>query len=410
MEHSSKINVFIDLANNEQLVGQLILDEKDVLFKYSASYLENGYNISPLKLKFDNSVQLAPVGPFDGLFGVFADSLPDAWGYLLMKKHLSEKGIVMANLNSLDRLTYVGNNALGALVYKPCVEEERHNQSSIDLDLINTNVKELLSGESAEVIDEIFTLGGSPGGARPKIYVNYNNEDDVLMSAGNELQKGFEHWIIKFASTLDSNDIANVEIAYYAMALEAGVQMNECKLFTGKSGKTYFGTKRFDRIGRHKLHMISAAGLLHDDYERSQMDYGTLMHEGKVLVGSSIIQEQILRLAAFNVLSHNRDDHSKNFAFVMDKNGQWRFAPAYDLTFSSSSQGHHSTFVSGNSLNPGTKELLELVDHFSISKGKQIIQQVKEVVSKWSYFADQAEVSNESKVSIQKVLTAQLKN
>jgi serine/threonine-protein kinase HipA len=410
MEHSNKINVFIEFADNEELVGQLILDNKGMLFKYSASYLEKGYNISPLKLKFDDSIQLAPVSPFDGLFGVFADSLPDAWGYLLMKKHLSEKGIAMATLNSLDRLTYVGNNALGALIYKPCVEQGNLEILSLDLDSINTNVEQLLSGESHEVIDDIFQQGGSPGGARPKIYVNYNRKKDVLTSGNNALQEGFEHWIIKFASTVDSSDISNVEMAYYSMALEAGVQMNESKLFTGKSGKTYFGTKRFDRIGSHKLHMISGAGLLHDDFERSQMDYGTLMHEGKALVGSSIVHEQVLRLATFNVFAHNRDDHSKNFAFLMDKNGKWSFAPAYDLTFSSSSQGHHSTFVSGNSLNPGTKELLELVDHFSISKGKKIIEEVKQAVGQWEHFATEEKVSLESKSSIQKVIGAQLKH
>jgi serine/threonine-protein kinase HipA len=410
MDHSSKINVFIQFAGSEKLVGQLVLDEKNVLFKYADSYLESGHNISPSKLKFDNSVQLAPVKPFDGLFGVFADSLPDAWGYLLMKKYLSKKGVLMVSLNSLDRLTYVGSNALGALIYKPCVNQNSYENSSVDLDLVNSNVKEVLKGESSEVIDDMIKFGGSPGGARPKIYANYNKGNNVLMSGSNVLEVGYEHWIIKFAATIDSDDIANVEMAYYYMALEAGLAMNECKLFTGKSDKKYFGTKRFDRVESKKLHMISAAGLLHDDYEHSQMDYGILMHWGKLLVGSSVVYEQILRLAAFNVFAHNRDDHSKNFAFLMDESGQWSFSPAYDLTFSSSSQGHHSTTVSGNGFTPGTKELLELVDHFSISKGKQIIKQVKGAVSQWSYFAKKAQVSTESRKAIEKALSIQLKN
>jgi len=410
MEHLTKINVFIQFNNSEQLVGQMILDEKDVLFKYSDLYLENGYNISPSKLKFDSTVQLAPVKPFGGLFGVFSDSLPDAWGYLLMKKQLSKEGVILANLNSLDHLTYVGSNALGALSYQPCFDDGDQENSAIDLDVTNSNVKELLQGESNAVIDDIFKLGGSPGGARPKIYAHYNKSNDTLMSGSDNLQDGYEHWIIKFAATVDSNDIANVEMAYYYMALEAGITMNECKLFSGESGKKYFGTKRFDRIGSQKLHMISAAGLLHDDYERSQMDYGILMHEGKELVGSTVVHEQILRLTAFNVFAHNRDDHSKNFAFLMDKNGGWSFAPAYDLTFSSSSQGHHSTFVSGNSLNPGTKELMELVDHFSISKGKEIIDQVKMAVSKWTDFAEKAQVTIDSTTSIHKALNIQLNN
>ncbi len=398
-----KLNVYLQWET-PILVGQLVRTGRDVLFKYSDDYLEHGSNISPFRLKFNRLIQQGPATPFKGLFGVFADSLPDAWGQLVMKKHLAKQGIAIETMGALDRLAWVGASGLGALVYKPSLAEEPLVGKAVDLDFLNTNVQAILKGESSAMVDELFQKGGSPGGARPKIHAGYNPATDTLTYGNTTLQEGDEHWIIKFAATIDANDVANIELAYYHMALAAGLTMSESKLFKGKSGKKYFGTKRFDRIGNQKRHMISAAGLLHDDFERSQLDYGTLMQQGKALIGTAKALEQILRQAAFNVFAHNRDDHSKNFAFLMDASGQWEVAPSYDLTFSSSSQGEHSTTCAGNGANPGTKELMELAQHFSIKHGNEIIEEVKEVVCRWNEFAQQAEVGTASSKTIGKVL------
>ncbi|MBL4658139.1 MAG: type II toxin-antitoxin system HipA family toxin [Flavobacteriales bacterium] len=399
-----KLNVLIKYARDEILVGQLVLDGRTILFKYSEEYLERGSNLSPHKLDFDNNIQSNTAIPFKGLYGVFADSLPDAWGQLLMKKHLSKKGIAIETLNVLDHLAFVGSNGLGALLYKPMMSNEEIDKKEVDLDFLDKSVEEILEGEPSQIIDELFEKGGSPGGARPKIYASYNPSTDSLIYGSSTPDKGYEHWIIKFATTIDSSDIANVELAYYLMARDAGIEMTECKLFTGESGKKYFGTKRFDRIGNNRLHMLSAAGLLHDDYEHSQLDYGHLIYQGRELTGSAEVHEQVLRLAAFNVFAHNRDDHSKNFAFLMDEGGQWKFAPAYDLTFSSSSQGQHSTTCGGNGSDPGSKELFELADQFSIRNGKAIIEQVQNTISNWNQYAERAEVSKASRKLIGKVI------
>lgn len=305
----------------------------------------------------------------------------------------------------LNHLSFVGNNGLGALIYKPCISEGNNNPRIVDLDLLNDSVKRVLAGESSDVIDELFEQGGSPGGARPKIYATYNEESNSLVGGSSILAQGDEHWIVKFAASIDVNDIANIELAYYYMAIDAGIEMNPSKVFTGKSGKKYFGTKRFDREGSRRLHMLSAAGLLHDDYQRSQLDYGMLIQEGGELISSAQVHECFLRRAAFNVFAHNRDDHSKNFAFLMDQQGSWKVAPAYDLTFSASSQGQHSTMCAGNATNPGAKELLELANHFSIRNAKEIIDQVRSSISKWNEYADKADVSDESKKSIWNVIS-----
>ena len=398
----NKVNVFIKFSTNEELVGQLVLDGREVFFKYSEAFLERKLNISPLKLKLDNSIQSTSLKPFDGLFGVFADSLPDVWGRLLMRRHLSQELIAIESLNVLDEMSYVGRNGLGALIYRPFVVFESNGSTDFDLDELNSNIREVLKGESSKIIDDLFQQGGSPGGARPKIYAGYNPKTDRLIQSDSDLPDGYEHWIIKFAATADEPDIANIEMADYRMA--------ESKLFKSSTGNYYFGTKRFDRIGNDRLHMISAAGLFHDDYIHSQLDYGHYLHQAFKLTGSVKSQEEVFRHAAFNVFAHNRDDHSKNFAFLMDRDGKWSYAPAYDLTFSSSSQGMHSTTCAGNGVNPGTKELLELASEFSIRNGSKIIEELKSVVSNWIKYADKNGVSNLSKSKIDKKLQELLRN
>lgn len=400
MEAKNKINVLLKFEEREIPVGQMVLDGKDIPFKYHDDFIRSGWNISPLKLSFDDSIQVAKPTPFDGIFGVFADSLPDAWGHLLMRKTLSSKGIAMEQLSILDRLSLMGDNTSGALIYRPTESEAFNDFPIIDLDTINENVQNVLEGESTEIIDQLFLVGGSPGGARPKVYAGYNSEDDQLLFGQDILPKNYHHWIIKFAAKVDSPDIANIEMAYFQMARAAKIDMMESRLLQGKSGKQYFATKRFDRVNNDRLHMLSAAGMFHDDFERSQMDYGTLMHEAYNLMNNHSIVEEILRRAAFNVFAHNRDDHSKNFAFLMNSSGDWKFAPAYDLTFSYSSHGMHSTTCARNGVNPGTKELMQLAEHFSIKNGEMIIQEVKSVIKEWAHFANQEGVSATSSRNI----------
>jgi serine/threonine-protein kinase HipA len=399
---TTKLDIYIQFSKQEQLVGQLILDGRRILFKYSDAYLETGENLSPNQLKFNDIPQTTEEKPFNGLFGVFADSLPDAWGYLLIKKRLSADRIAIESLNALDHLTFAGKNSMGALQYRPSVELEQ-DAIEVNLDELNNNISQILSGQSSAVIDEMFGRGGSPGGARPKIYAGYNPKTDSLISAIANLPEDYEHWIIKFAAHVDSKDIANIELAYYNLALKSGIEMSECRVFSSDAGNSYFGTKRFDRVGNDKLHMLSAAGLLHDDYEHSTIDYGNLIFQAKKLTNNAQAAEQMFRRTVFNVLAHNRDDHSKNFAFLMDTQGVWSLAPAYDLTFSSSSQGYHSTSCAKNYVDPGRKELLELANALSINKAKVIIDEIKGIIDDWRRYA---ELSGVSEASIKTIETS----
>jgi len=404
-----KIDVSIQLGGKKIEVGEIVSEGKEIYFKYYPSFIDLGTEISPIKLPLSEKTYSADRLPFDGLFGVFNDSLPDGWGRLLIDRKLGNLGIPLTSVTQLDRLTFVGEGGMGALIYSPKEEMGFETGDNLNLEIISDEIQEVQEGLSEDVIEKLIDLGGSSGGARPKIFVGYNKSTDHLIHGTNELPEGYEHWIIKFPTSNDYPDIANIELAYYKMALDAGIEMSESRLFTDAKGKAYFGTKRFDRIGNDRLHMHSAAGLMHDDFRRSSMDYGNLMDCGFRLVKHVGVYEKILRLAAFNVYAHNRDDHSNNFAFLMNSIGEWSFAPAYDLTFSSSSHGFHSSTVAGESEAPGKVNLMELAEDFMVKKFEISIDEVQRAVKNWKQYAEDCGVSKKNTEMIQSVLKQNLK-
>jgi serine/threonine-protein kinase HipA len=327
--------------------------------------------------------------------------LPDGWGRLLLDRSFSAKGIDIIGITPLDRLAYVGSRGMGALVYIPEIKHEKAISLVPELDTLAAEMNHVLQGTSSEIIEELFILGGSSGGARPKIFTAYNPHTDNLIYGGDKVPEGYEEWIIKFPSTSDSREIANIEFAYHKMALLAGIEMSECRLFTGNSGQVYFGTKRFDRDADKRMHTHTASGLMHDNFRLSTMDYGHLMDCAFRLEKHVRAYEKVFRLAAFNVYAHNHDDHSKNFSFLMNTKGEWQFAPAYDLTFSYSGFGYHSTMIAGESKNPGRKELMRLAAHFGLKNAGSIIEEVQEAISHWNTIANQYGITKETRNIVQ---------
>lgn len=396
MDRIEKLDVFLRFTHTPMAVGQMVQDNGVIFFKYEEEFIRTGMEISPFKLKLSDAIVTPDTTIFDGLFGVFSDSLPDGWGRLLLDRTLSSRGISPYQITPLDRLALIGSNGMGALTYSPNLNSETQVKSSLELDEISLEMNKVLEGTPSDVIEELFQLGGSSGGARPKIFVGYNPETNHLSHGRSSLPKGYEHWIIKFPSSNDLPDIAQIEYAYHNMALAAGIEMSESKLFEGPSGKKYFATKRFDRNGNDRLHIHSASGLLSDNFRYSNLDYGNIMDCAFRLENHVAAYSKVLRLAAFNVYSHNRDDHSKNISFLMDSSGAWKLAPAYDLTFSNSSHGMHSTMVAGESKSPGRKHLLELANAFGINKTENIIEEIRSVISNWNDYAKDSGVRDDS--------------
>ncbi|WP_289054620.1 type II toxin-antitoxin system HipA family toxin [Carboxylicivirga marina] len=403
MDQISNILVSLNIEGKTYEVGELVINNQTIYFRYHLDFFRSGLNISPIRLPFNNEINTTSKEPFDGLYGVFNDSLPDGWGRLLLDRTLSSKGIDIHGLTPLDRLAYVGDKGMGALSYQPQFEDKEY-QKKLELDIVAREMSHILKGESTELLDELFAIGGSSGGARPKILVGYNKNSSELIHGVNDLPEEFEDWIIKFPSSSDNQEIANIEYTYYKMALAAGIEMSECQIFHGQSGQAYFGTRRFDRIQGQRLHMHTACGIMHDNFRMSTMDYGHLMDCAFQLERHVNAYQKVLRLAAFNVFAHNHDDHSKNFAFLMNGEGQWRFAPAYDLTFSNSAYGFHSTMVAGESKNPGKEHLFKLAETFKVKKANQIIEEVLEAICQWDSIAQDNGVSKQVRNEIKQRL------
>ena len=371
------IYIYYHRSGIKELMGRLLLKNRQIFFEYNASFIKTGLELSPFKLPLKTGVISSNDRTFEGLFGVFNDSLPDGWSRLLLDRKLMSLGINPNILSPLDRLFFVGSQGMGALSYEP------ENQSSTkplqeDLDEIDYEIQVTLE-ENDTYVDDLIILGGSSAGARPKVLLHIDNED----------------WLIKFRSSLDPKDIGAIEYAYHLMSKEAGLNVPEAKLFPSRKGLGFFGVKRFDRKGNKRIHMHTLAGLLHADHREPSLDYETIMKATIYLTRDVRECEVQFRNAVFNVLSHNRDDHSKNFSFLMDKNGTWSVSPAYDLTFSSGPVGEHTTMIMGEGKNPTKNHLLKLASIGNIKKENalKIIKQVSEATHKWYDFAENAGVS-----------------
>jgi serine/threonine-protein kinase HipA len=400
-----KIRVSLDFGTSIVKVGQLVEQNQEIYFRFEPSFLESDLDISPFKLKKTREILPSPRTPFDGLFGVFNDSIPDGWGRLLLDRKLIESGKNSKEISVLDRLSILGKDAHGALIYEPITDDGKSENELINLDQIAQESEDLLKTGNVSFLDQLYHLGGNSVGARPKILVNHNPKLNQFSTVAKE---GFEPWIIKFPALNDFKDIARIEFAYYKMAIACGIEMSESNLFYSEKGKVFFGSKRFDRIGNQRLHLHSACGLLHDDFRYSTLDYGHVMDAANRLENNLSACEKVFRLAVFNVYASNMDDHSKNVAFLMTENGNWRLAPAFDLTFSPSPGGYHSLSVGNKYQEIGKYELLKLASYFRINKGNEIIDQIKEVLSNWQQVSSEIGINKKENQLIEKTLLVKL--
>lgn len=239
MKPIQKVIVSINFGNKEQQVGELIQEGKNIYFKYYTEFITTGIELSPFQLPLKDSIYTAPNEPFEGLFGLFSDSLPDGWGRLLLDRTLTAKGVLLQDITPLQRLSYVGLKGMGALIYRPQIETSFQETLQIELDAIAKEMSIILQGDSSLAIDELYEMGGSSGGARPKILVGYHPKTQHLIHGTEYLPEGYEHWLIKFPSSNDRIDSAEIEYAYHKMAIAAGIAMNPCALFKTASGKVF---------------------------------------------------------------------------------------------------------------------------------------------------------------------------
>jgi len=358
---------------HHRLVGTMALYKNlQAAFEYDKEWLQNGFSISPFSLPLEKKVFIPKTDPFDGLFGVFSDSLPDGWGHLLLDRLLLKNKVNPLEIGNMNRLAIVGSTGMGALTYEPDFHLESATNTPLELDLIATECSNILQTDYSDNLDELFKLGGSSGGARPKILTIIDDEE----------------WIVKFPSAVDPVDIGEKEYQYSLCAKECGLTMERTRLFPSALCSGYFGTRRFDRKkeatgATRRVHMISVSALLETSHRIPNLDYNLLLRLTLELTKDFIEVEKMYRIMCFNIFAHNRDDHSKNFSFLYDAaDPRWVLSPSYDLTYSNSIGGEHATCINGNGKNPSMIDILEVAKNIGLKEGKakKISSEIKEIV------------------------------
>lgn len=361
-----KINVFY----HSRLVGDLTLSkyDKSVLFKYSKEWLNDGFSISPYSLPLEDKYFSCGNSLFKGLFGVFADSLPDAWGELLFNRFVEKNNIKISSI--LDRLTYIGSSGMGALEYKPEYNHSYPNRA-IDLDIIQKECEMLLDSQKIENIENLYHLGSSSGGARPKILIAYEGK----------------HLLVKFSSKYDGSDIAKKEFDYMNLAKKCGINIPYIQLIKTEHN-SYYAIERFDRKNNEKIHMISVAALLECDFRSPCLDYLDLLRLTRALTNNGGDVIEMFRRMVFNVFFDNQDDHAKNFSFLYDdQDKKYKLSPAYDLTPGKTYYGEHTTSVNMKGKDIGDNDMIAVAKKafIDVKIAKEIISQIREVKKNSEY-------------------------
>jgi serine/threonine-protein kinase HipA len=387
----------LTVLKNGVKVGELFnAAGKGIYFAYDQRWLATGYNLSPLTMDWDDKPQLAKDPHlFDGLHGPFADSLPDGWGMLLMDRFFDSTfgDGTRYTVTALDRLAYMGDRAMGAFEYQPKTEKTEM-VGPVDICQLYDASIQVQEGEVQEVLQKLRLAGGSPGGARPKAIVALSADGGKATSAFGPLAQDYAHWIVKFRALHEPIETGGIELAYADMARAAGVTMAESMILDiqmpDRQVERFFATKRFDREGDRKIHMMTVSALMYANYRAlSSIDYPNLLKLTQVMTNSSAEVEKMARLMIFNALCHNHDDHAKNFAFLCHdpvKTGDkevWTLAPAYDVTFANAMGEHTTDFGGRNPGKPTRKRIIEICKDYKYLKAEDYIEQTLAALGDW---------------------------
>jgi len=406
----NRINVSLHKGNELLPVGELAYKDNYAYFQYAESFLDKGLHLSPYQLDLNNELQKAERDPFNGLHGVFADSLPDGWGLLLMDRFFQSKGINLATVNPLTRLSFIGDRSMGALSYSPILDgtDELEQNSSLTLSALGEESEKIYEGSDAEVTMELHLTGGSPGGARPKATIGLNNDKAI---SGSTLPEGYEYWLVKFPTGGKKGKRTEgvTEFLYSELARNSGINFLPTRLIQTNNDR-YFACQRYDRNNEgHRYHIHSMAGLLNTDFRVPDSDYESLIRLTSQLTKNHEDSEQVVLRMLFNVMTGNRDDHTKNFSFMIDLNGDWRLTPAYDITFNNGINGHHSMSINGEDKDVSLDSLKKIAALAGIKNNQfnQLAEQVADNLNAWSTLANEYDVPKTIKNEIKNYMDKQ---
>ena len=360
-----KMIKYLDVFFNSSLVGTLGFSNKKIIFSYSETWLEEGFSISPFYLPLRKEVFTCNHNKFNGLFGVFNDSYVDSWGELLIERYIKSKGIKYNELSILDKLSLIGSVTMGGLTYKPCSDIKIY-PNNISFDELYDDINNIIENKTTNNIDDLFSLGGSSGGTRPKILTKINQKDVI----------------VKFRAKIDPIDIARKEYLYFKYASKLGINVPSVDLIKGKRSD-YFVIERFDKQDEVRKFVISASGLLECDYNVPCLDYLDLFKLTSILTNNDKNELlELYRRMVFNVIFENKDDHSKNFSYIYNPNNKhYELSPAYDLTPSITYFGEHTTSVNHKGKDILDSDMIYVASMYGISKvvAEDIIQNAKKL-------------------------------
>jgi serine/threonine-protein kinase HipA len=416
-----------------RVIGAVSLedDQNYAAFQYDSDFAQSGIEISPLMMRLSDRIYTFPELPrvtFWGLPGLLADSLPDRFGNALIDAWLATQGRTAGDFNAVERLCYTGARGMGALEFAPQKGPRLRQAKKINIDALVQLASDVLtrhgqfSGNLAdahreEALKDILRVGTSAGGARAKAVIAWNPKTNEIRSGQISAGKEFEYWILKFDGVSGNKDkeledpkgYGVIEYAYYLMAKECGITMTECRLFE-ENERRHFMTKRFDRLpSGEKLHMQSLCALAHFDYNQA----GAYSYEQALLTIRQLnlpvdaVEEQFRRMV-FNIVGRNQDDHVKNIAFLMDKEGHWSLAPAFDMTYSYNPSGAwtatHQMTLNGKRDGFTMSDFRAAAKSANMKRGRAdaIVKEVLSVVKRWPEFAEAAKLSDGLRDKIQK--------
>ncbi|KWA79922.1 toxin HipA [Burkholderia ubonensis] len=337
-----------------------------IVFEYSDEARDRGLELSSYTLPLNGPKLRRNFPPHQlALPGPVYDSLPDGWGMLLMDRLFKRRGLNPARIGPLERLAYIGNNAMGAMSFEPVAPEGQAPEEDIPLDRLAAEVREVLQGEGGEFLQTLLRVGGSPQGARPKVLVYRDPRTGAFTTAA---MPGFEAWLIKFPAKEEHAEVCAIEMVYAECLRMCGIQTPDTLHFSLPNGLAAFATRRFDRHDGLRVPMQSLAAFTGADYKTAgTLDYVNFLRATQICTNDLREKALAYERAVFNVTFNNRDDHPKNFAYVMSPSGEWKLAPAYDVTFCEGPGGYHQMDVMGEALAIDRQAMLSLADEAEIS-------------------------------------------
>ena len=381
-------------------------------FEYDTAFVNSGIELSPLRMPLGRVIYEFPAlagEPFWGLPGLVADSLPDRFGNTIIEQWLTSLGKSLRDFTAIDRLCYTGKRASTDI---QDIDESINVRAMVKFasDILSGRESISLQASDNLTYSQLVQVGSSAGGARAKALIAWNKETNEVRSGQTQLGPGYDYWLMKFDNVSKNGDhgledkpeYTLIEYAYYLMAIDAGIIMNECKLYNSEDDH-HFMTKRFDRDKGKKLHMQSLGALAHISYQEPAVCGYELASKYMQELGITYKEiEQFYRRMVFNCLAVNQDDHVKNVSFIMDKSGKWTLSPAYDITFSYNPDNKwlraHQMTINGKTTEIGLSDLLEAGKNMGIKERrcKDIISEVSVVVDKFVTYAERVGIKEKT--------------